>query len=221
LLDEAVIRNTNTKIILRLPDAEDRALVGKAAALNDKQIEELAKLPRGVAAVYQNDWVEAVLCQFRHFKVKEQLDEVEYELPKGNRPSDTYLEKLFNIRNDIELVQEDVDNIVKWIAGLPYPDTFKAKLRKVLLGEQLTEKEMEGVAYTLFDGIHLAKYLNDTIEPKVGIDVVDKRIKSRYNIENDAIVTVVRQSILQYVSEHMKTDAFEKRYVEFMGRRHI
>lgn len=62
LLDLAVIRNTNTKIIMRLPDQEDRELVGKAANLNDTQIQELARLPKGVAAVYQNDWIESVLC---------------------------------------------------------------------------------------------------------------------------------------------------------------
>lgn len=68
LLDMAVIRNTNTKIIMRLPDKDDRELVGKAANLNDDQIIELAKLPRGVAAVYQNEWVEAVLCKVNKFE---------------------------------------------------------------------------------------------------------------------------------------------------------
>ena len=68
LLDEAVIRNTNTKIILRLPDYTDRQLVGKAIGLNDDQIDELSKLKQGVAAVYQNDWVEAVLCQVDRFE---------------------------------------------------------------------------------------------------------------------------------------------------------
>lgn len=34
LMDPAVIRNTNTKIIMRLPDESDRELVGKAASLN-------------------------------------------------------------------------------------------------------------------------------------------------------------------------------------------
>ena len=67
LLDMAVIRNTNTKIILRLPDQSDRELVGRAAALNDDQIAELAKLPCGVAAVYQNDWVQPVLCKVAYF----------------------------------------------------------------------------------------------------------------------------------------------------------
>jgi DNA helicase HerA-like ATPase len=67
LLDMSVIRNTNTKIILRLPDKGDRELVGKAANLNDDQIDELAKLPCGVAAVYQNDWIQPVLCQVNDF----------------------------------------------------------------------------------------------------------------------------------------------------------
>lgn len=53
LLDASVIRNTNTKIIMRLPDYSDRELVGKAASLNEDQIIELARLPQGVAAVYQ------------------------------------------------------------------------------------------------------------------------------------------------------------------------
>lgn len=67
LLDLSVIRNTNTKIIMRLPDETDRMVVGKAANLNDDQISELAKLPVGVAAVYQNEWVQPVLCHIKKF----------------------------------------------------------------------------------------------------------------------------------------------------------
>lgn len=63
LLDMSVIRNTNTKIIMRMPDFSDRELVGRAANLTDSQIVELARLPRGVAAVYQNDWIQPVLCK--------------------------------------------------------------------------------------------------------------------------------------------------------------
>lgn len=68
LLDLSVIRNTNTKIILRLPDFSDRELVGKAAGLNDDQIIELAKLRLGVVAIYQNGWLGPVLCQIDKFK---------------------------------------------------------------------------------------------------------------------------------------------------------
>ena len=62
LIDLAAIRNTNTKIILRLPDFSDRQLVGASAGLNQEQITELSRLNTLVAAVYQNDWLEPVLC---------------------------------------------------------------------------------------------------------------------------------------------------------------
>ena len=71
LLDMAVIRNTNTKIILRLPAQSDRELVGKAANLNDDQIKELAKLDNGVAAIYQNNWVDPVLVKVHKAAVDE------------------------------------------------------------------------------------------------------------------------------------------------------
>lgn len=65
LLDMAAIRNTNTKIIMRLPDMTDRELVGLSADLNESQIKELAKLPCGAAAVYQNEWIQPVLCKVK------------------------------------------------------------------------------------------------------------------------------------------------------------
>lgn len=70
LLDMSAIRNTNTKIILRLPDFADRELVGKAAGLNDHQITELGRLEKGVAAIMQSDWIEPVLCKIDMFDKK-------------------------------------------------------------------------------------------------------------------------------------------------------
>ena len=72
-VDVSAIRNTNTKIIMRLPDEVDRRLAGKAAALKDEQLDEIAKLPKGVAVVYQNDWIEPVLCKINKFEGKEEL----------------------------------------------------------------------------------------------------------------------------------------------------
>lgn len=67
LLDLSVIRNTNTKIIMRLPDLSDRELVGKAAGLNDDQIAELSRLEQGVATIVQSGWIEPVLCKVDKF----------------------------------------------------------------------------------------------------------------------------------------------------------
>lgn len=92
LLDMSVIRNTNTKIILRLPDQSDRELVGFSAGLSSEQINELAKLKRGVAAVYQNDWVEPVLVQIPRCEL--------HESPFAYTPN-TQIDSVTDIKNSV------------------------------------------------------------------------------------------------------------------------
>lgn len=70
-IDISAIRNTNTKIIMRLPEDNDRKVSGKASGMKDNQIDEIAKLPTGVAVVYQNDWEEPVLCKIGKFDDEE------------------------------------------------------------------------------------------------------------------------------------------------------
>ena len=60
-VDIAAIKNTNTKILMRLPEKGDCEAVGNAAGLNDDQIREMSKLGTGIAVVMQNNWLEAVL----------------------------------------------------------------------------------------------------------------------------------------------------------------
>lgn len=60
-VDIAAIKNTNTKIVLRTPEANDREAVGRSMGLTEDQVNEIAKLPSGVAVVYQNNWVSPVL----------------------------------------------------------------------------------------------------------------------------------------------------------------
>ena len=68
LLDSAVIRNTNTKIVLSLPDTEDRNVAGGSMSLSDEQINEIARQNQGEAIVYQNQWEEPVQCKVDLFK---------------------------------------------------------------------------------------------------------------------------------------------------------
>lgn len=65
-VDMSAIRNTNIKVVLRLPEETDRRLIGGSMGLNDGQIAEIARLPSGAAVVHQNDWLEPVLCQMTH-----------------------------------------------------------------------------------------------------------------------------------------------------------
>lgn len=71
-VDIAAIKNTNTKIVLRTPEANDREAVGKSIGLDDNQINEIAKLPTGIAVVYQNSWVTPVLVYIDEVKTKKE-----------------------------------------------------------------------------------------------------------------------------------------------------
>lgn len=72
-VDISAIKNTNTKIIMRTPEYSDRELVGKSVGLNEEQIDEIIKLPKGVGVVFQNDWVEPVLCAISKAKMEEDM----------------------------------------------------------------------------------------------------------------------------------------------------
>lgn len=59
-VDISAIKNTNTKIIMRLPEQEDCKVAGRSVSLSEDQMQELSKLGTGVAVIMQNDWLEAV-----------------------------------------------------------------------------------------------------------------------------------------------------------------
>lgn len=71
-VDIVAIKNTNTKIVLRTPEANDREAVGRSMGLSTAQVNEIAKLPSGVAVVYQNNWISPVLTLVDKAKVKEE-----------------------------------------------------------------------------------------------------------------------------------------------------
>jgi len=147
LLDMSVIRNTNTKIILRLPDEGDRVLVGKAAGLTDAQITELSCLEVGVAAISQSDWLEPVLCKIDEFKnsdkksLVDRYGKTEFEWCDDDNVS---LRQFFNNAFDaehIKLTQDIVDNVRKWCDTVVINDKAKTYVEVVLNGGTLTGEQ--------------------------------------------------------------------------------
>lgn len=121
-VSEAAIKNTNTKLIMRLPDARDREMVGKAAGLNDEQIVEIAKFKTGVAAIYQNNWIEAVACQIdnsqcnKHQKIYKKDDGISWE--KIEQSNDDLKKELVKVMlkafsDSSEEITADLTNRVK------------------------------------------------------------------------------------------------------------
>jgi energy-coupling factor transporter ATP-binding protein EcfA2 len=67
-VDISAIKNTNTKIVMRLPEKSDCETVGNSLALNETQIKEISKLSTGIAVVFQNNWLEPVLTKINRAK---------------------------------------------------------------------------------------------------------------------------------------------------------
>ena len=142
LMDMSVIRNTNTKIIMRLPDHGDRELVGKAANLNDEQIEELAKLRCGVAAVYQNEWIQPVLCKVSEYKTPDKSYSFDPsnnndQIRKNDKVSDSLLECIM----DNELFQKGDKQDLKELKSQILRSSLDSIVKVDFLDYLATERE--------------------------------------------------------------------------------
>lgn len=216
LLDEAVIRNTNTKIVLRLPDDADRKLVGTSMALNDNQIIELAKLPKGVAAVYQNDWVEAVLC---HFEKYEGMQPLQYTYTDRSPVMEHYFKKLFGVKDSYEISDEDADLIKEWIRNLRKSERTKELLSAALKGETLTTSEREIVAYNVFEGKKLAGVLAGEMNAEKGIAKANNRIKAYVGLEDNVLIDNIRSLIMGVIFRTKSDGELSQRYLSVEGTR--
>ncbi len=212
MLDEAVIRNTNTKIVLRLPNEADCQLVGKAIALKDEQIHELAKLPAYVAAVYQNDWVEAVLCRSERFADARAYS---YEPKDYNLPIRSYLTALFRLSEQMELNEEERSIVHNWIDRLDNGDYTKNLLRNGLNGTKLTQQQLQVVAYNLFNGQKLALLLRGAADNAHGLQQVEQEIRSSFRFEDQTVVDAIRQQICAALTTIDSCDDISRRYQFF------
>lgn len=212
LLDDAVIRNTNTKLVFRLPDETDCERVGKSIALKPEQIRELAKLPAFVAAVFQNDWVEAVLCKSERF---------DQEKPYSYQPKDTsaYLEeffaKIFLTTEKVEFSAEKKAFLTGWISGLYETHKVKSTLMKVLEGDLLSEQEKLEIAYNLFEGKRIALILNAASDTATGMEQAEMNIRSRYSFTNDELSDAIRKYILGAINSIKECSEISRRYQYF------
>lgn len=215
LLDEAVIRNTNTKIILRLPDGEDREVVGKSAALSDDQIKEVAKLPRGVAVVYQNNWVEPVLCHFEKYSNRRPY------VRSNTRPllpQDIFCTEVFKDNGFKSLKSEDVDSVVAWIENSKYARETKRIMKKATLGRELSNREQQLIAYNVFEGKMVAKLLSGALTEEEGIKRADFFIQNNSEISDKTLVERIREMIIQVIISQNEASDLSRRYIEYCGK---
>ena len=140
-VDISAIKNTNTKIIMRLPEVNDCEAIGRSIGLNDDQIRELSKLDKGVAVIYQNNWLEAVLTKIDKCSDRYEIKSV----PINDRKNQVRLV------GDLiaELVSQDdsKDFNMSWFNTIfnssKAPEYLKNKYKKLLLDYQKIWKTNE------------------------------------------------------------------------------
>ena len=203
-VDISAIKNTNTKIIMRLPDEQDRRLSGKAAGLKDGQLDEIAKLPKGVAVVYQNDWVEPVLCKIGKFRGAE----VPYIRKKqntlsGNNGSLILLQNLLK-KVEGERLDLNIGELSKIVVNESIPSKIKIKGLQVLRKSGIcTSAEIAPVIYDLICTPAMEKEAEgaDSIEDWKNIFLC----ASRFNLQafdeadqNTILECILREEIKRY-----------------------
>lgn len=97
-LDPTAMKNTSTKIVMRLQDATDQSAVEAALSLNDEQAAELSKLDNGVGVVFQEGWTEPVLTKFDFYQNPYAITSNDKSLQPEADYSDVCIVRAFLIR---------------------------------------------------------------------------------------------------------------------------
>lgn len=201
LMDMSVIRNTNTKIILRLPDLSDRELVGRAANLNEDQIAEIAKLPCGVGAVYQNEWIQPVLCKVNLFDIS--CNEYiflpdENNLDKYNKAE--IEESLLDCVMNIELLRKGNKTELRALKSKIIKSKLDTRVKVDFLSyiDSGDEKSVESLRALLYDmlsaenAIIEAKQCSDIVEwSRTVVDRLEPSIKQYSNNQIDLALALI------------------------------
>lgn len=200
LMDMSVIRNTNTKIILGLPDLSDRELVGRAANLNDDQIMELSRLKTFVAAVYQNNWLEPVLCNIdTNFR---QAPEYTYTCEETKKVNPDKYEIIRYLLAPIErrdqLDRKYISELTEKMFRLPVSSEVKAAfIRYTKAGSKKAIQDTRGkVIHALFNtekAFEMAKDKEEDIPAwyETMIEVLEPSVKCLQLEEQNSIITVL------------------------------
>ncbi|MDY4575291.1 MAG: ATP-binding protein [Intestinibacter sp.] len=237
LLDNSVIRNTNTKIILRLPDQDDRECVGRAAGLNIDQINEIPKLKTGVAVVYQNNWMEAVLCKINQFNKANPLKyefDLNIDFEENKKLTGELLKILLNKRvskkNRININCINIQSIERWILKKNFSNENKFILIENL-NQFINTKNMDLWRQDKFD--QLCDLINSIIDINKFImcwdgvkdidELTSKGIENiRYYIDLDENIEFEKSLIQCMLSSIAKNDnSFKKVYFNWVEANRI
>jgi hypothetical protein len=208
LLDVSVIRNTNTKIILRLPEGTDRNDVGQSASLTEDQINEIPKLKSGVAVVFQNNWLQPVLCAVDKYNwaspYEYNYDEID-SLKNGKKNRTQIINMLLAFRvseeNSLKNSISDIDGLVSWLSDENIDSVVKDRIIT-----ELKNYKSKGVMKVWEDSAF------DTISTMVSELINGKRIVSfareamDFEQYNSLFQTIIDNYLINDISRAIKNE---------------
>ena len=199
-VDISAIRNTNTKIIMRLPDESDRRLAGKSAALKDEQLDEIAKLPKGVAVVYQNDWLEPVLCKVNKYEGEEALYKYDGNSKSKKDNKSVFISellKLLLVGRNINQTDINIDILYKLLDNVDISTKNKIGIH-YLLKEYLSTGKL-----LIWDNEHFSKLselVTELLECKVAIDNLINNVDN-FKILTDELCNMIEKTTISLERE--------------------
>lgn len=225
-VDIAAIKNTNTKILMRLPEKGDCEAVGNAAGLNEDQIKEMAKLGTGIAVVMQNNWLEAVLTHINAFdnKYEKKIPAVPYEAVKALRGAvveELMLQYIVRKNMDVDAMMKVIDETDVQIDSVSYKELLSYKKEELrccmrYTVERLAKKrDIEFFCESLMN-LSGAKNLFDIVEaPK---KIVDSETKQEH-YDRDSVKrwkNTVKRDLTNYLTFKEGSEKFYYAIIQYL-----
>lgn len=205
-VDISAIKNTNTKIIMRLPEESDRRVAGKSAGLKDEQLDELSKLPTGVAIVYQNNFVEPVICKINRFENDEEQYHYNIVEEKENNSKDVASDLLKFLLSRGNFADINLDRIKKNLSKAILLSSTKLSIQSLI-----EEFEKNGVL-SIWDTDNFAELSAIITQIVFGSNKVSQTIDNCDTLDkiNDKLYSELKKKIIvENVSNSNIIDAFQ------------
>jgi hypothetical protein len=212
LINRAVIRNTNTKIVFRLPDMNDCELCGKSMGLTQEQYFEFSRLERGVCSVHQINWLEAVLCHIEpHLPTKKINSTKEYKINSSDF-KEIYINALLTpfsiIGKKIKLSDTEINTASEAVSHIICPGKIKITMISALKNPPNYKKSVE-----IISEIYSTDLLSDCRED---LSYFTKQTLKNINISSEIISLTLIEFLLEVEKKYTDNSDFRDKWFEFI-----
>lgn len=183
-----------------------------------EQLDEIAKLPKGVAVVYQNDWLEPVLCQIAKFEGKEELYQYEPEEIGQEAEHDKWFKqellKLLVKGRVHEQIDVDIDRLQAEVFQTRLAAKLKRSARDLLNVYQASGKlelwddtQFAGLSAIVVDLMDCQKEVEYAVKVAPNFEVLDSSLANIIQQQFESVSDEMRLTLSQCM---MKQYSLEK-----------